>query len=93
MGVLCRLKSNYYLIMSKDKEQNCWQLIANVAEELGKLEEYGADVSECRRLHTSLILGLCKENKLAETKEEFLEGFNSYYSPFPRLFKWFKRQE
>jgi hypothetical protein len=73
--------------MSKQYE-SCGKLIEPILKELDKLEEYSQDVSELRRLHASLILGLCKDDKLVNTKEDFLQGFNSYDSPFPR---WFKR--
>jgi hypothetical protein len=77
--------------MKENKEkEDCFDLIRNVVKELGKLEDHVEDTSELRRLHASLILGLCSNDKLANTKEEFLEGFNSYDSPFPRLGRLFK---
>lgn len=79
--------------MSKNEEQDCWELITKVVAELGELEKHVNDVSELRRLHASLILGMCKDGRLSETKEEFLEGFNSYDSPFPRIKRWFKNRK
>lgn len=77
---------------NEHKEKDCFELISGIVEQLDILERHVDDVSEFRRLTSSLILGFCPGEKLANTKEEFLSGFNSYDSPFPRIERWFKKK-